>query len=75
MTEREMIVRIESAIHRLRDMGFATDSVERFFDVGEWLIAFEGLESLIRENRINDVGIIGGRDELGRYFNYDPPEA
>lgn len=69
MTEREMIVRVESAIYRLRDMGFATDPVERFFDVGEWLIAFEGLESLVRENRVNDVDVIGDHEELGRYFS------
>jgi hypothetical protein len=44
MEEKFAIQTLEDLIRSLDGMGRDTASIRQFFDVGEWLIAFEGIE-------------------------------
>jgi len=44
MEEKAAIQTLEDLIIKLEGAGDDTSSIRQFFDVGEWLIAFEGLE-------------------------------
>ncbi len=68
MNESEMIIKLESAIRKMRKEGINTESIERFFNVGEWLIALEGVENILSNNRIND-DLVNEYIELKNYFN------
>lgn len=43
MTEAEMIESLERQMSRLAPTGFDLSMEHRFFGVGEWLLAFEGI--------------------------------
>ena len=43
VTEDDMIAVLETCLDQLDTAGLGTASVDRFMDVGEWLLAFEGL--------------------------------
>lgn len=43
MTEDDMIAALETCVEQLEAAGQNTASVDQFLDVGEWLLAFEGL--------------------------------
>jgi len=41
-TDRELIAELEGVMRNMRELGLTTAGMQRFFDVGEWLICFEG---------------------------------
>lgn len=43
MTEPEMIDMLEAHIERLEEIKYDMSMTRGFFDVGEWLLAFEGI--------------------------------
>jgi hypothetical protein len=45
MDERAAIQILNELIVHLDDEGEDTSSIRQFFDVGEWLVAFEGIEA------------------------------
>ncbi len=62
MTEDDMIEALETCLERLDDAGISTASVDQFMDVGEWLLAFEGLyvtflerPELLEERVVSDL--------------------
>ena len=46
MDEPEAIDKTERLMQKLELGGHDVSSIRRFFDAGEWLIAFEGIENL-----------------------------
>jgi hypothetical protein len=52
MTENDMIDKLEKIILNLEQRGLDTNSIKQFFDVGEWLIAFEGVEKIYELKKI-----------------------
>ncbi len=46
MNETKAIDKIERLMQRLELEGHDVSSIRHFFDAGEWLIAFEGIENL-----------------------------
>lgn len=68
MIETQMIPKLEHVIRTLGNRGLDTSSCKRFFDVGEWLISFEGVENLVNANGIVDESILADYRELTAYF-------
>lgn len=68
MTEHEMIDTLEWLIARSRDEGHETGSIQQLFDVGEWLIAFEGVMALAEADPPLRAELAGEIDRLDRYF-------
>jgi hypothetical protein len=67
MDERRMIETLEYLEKAIAEKGHDTASIRRFLDVGEWLIAFEGIENFKRFDVFikSDVAMI---DSLRDYF-------
>ncbi|TDK31272.1 hypothetical protein E2F50_20235 [Rhizobium deserti] len=53
-SETVVIIKLDELIRRLRDDGKDISAIGQFFDVGEWLIAFEGIENAFSETPIDD---------------------
>ncbi len=45
MSDTVAIIKLEELIRRLGDEGRDISAIGHFFEVGEWLIAFEGVEN------------------------------
>ncbi|KQT93026.1 hypothetical protein ASG60_06320 [Methylobacterium sp. Leaf469] len=49
-TDNELIAELEAVMQRLRELELITSNMERFFEVGEWLLCFEGAWMLARDD-------------------------
>jgi hypothetical protein len=54
MEERAAIRKLNELIVNLDDRGEDTSLTRRFFDVGEWLLAFEGIETAFSGMSLDD---------------------
>lgn len=68
MEEREAILKIEKLMLKLEVAGCDVSSIRHFFEVGEWLIAFEGIENL-SSNLKSDSDAQDDINLLQRYFS------
>jgi len=46
MDEHEAIAKIEGLMQKLELGGYDVSTIRHFFDVGEWLMALEGIENV-----------------------------
>ncbi|WP_337267440.1 hypothetical protein [Oryzifoliimicrobium ureilyticus] len=54
ITEAEMVEKLEKKMHDLAIRGYDVQSIELFFGVGEWLIAFEGIENVVTSDNLQE---------------------
>ena len=80
MTEAEMIRILQRQLELLQSAGFDTAGDRQFFDVGEWLLAFEGvyvgnqrLPGLLDQSEVNALGAYFGED-MSELDEIRPPE-
>jgi hypothetical protein len=68
MTEIEMIEKQEELIKKFEILGYDMSTSWRFFNVGEWLICFEGIELAAENEPINDEAINSDINDVRNYF-------
>jgi hypothetical protein len=49
-TDREVITELQAVMQNMRELGLTTARMQHFFDVGEWLICFEGAWMLVQDD-------------------------
>lgn len=49
-SDRELIAALEAVMQSMRELGLTTALMQSFFDVGEWLLCFEGAWILVRND-------------------------
>lgn len=69
MNEQEMIAALEDALRHAKRCGFKVDFTEECFDVGEWLLALEGLENVAKQHTDFDARYSSTFRSIRRYFD------
>ncbi len=72
MTEKEMITLLEKLLSSLHRAGVDVSGDQIFFDVGEWLLAFEGV--YVASRRLHGGRNTSEVEKLVSYFGVDMSE-
>lgn len=70
-TDRDVIVALEGLMAAMEKRSFPTTSMQRFFEVGEWLLCFEGAWMLAKDDPDHPLRRVSAYQQLESYFAED----
>ncbi|MBB3951689.1 hypothetical protein [Aureimonas jatrophae] len=66
--DHDLIDAIDSLMRRMHDLGLPTRSMQGFYDVGEWLLCFEGAWMMAKDDPAHPLRREPSYQAIERYF-------